>query len=119
MKCLLPILVLSSLVGCNSAHTSFTQKGDMAYEIMDHMVIDCRKAEQQYAFLESERTTKMQKLKAGFLNKTLIGSMYAGYNSETKWAYKTNSGTRDGIIDLQQKRIKELCYGGNGVPAGY
>lgn len=118
MKFLLPILVLTSLVGCNSAHTVHTQKGDLAYEIMDHMVIDCRKAKQQYAFLESERTTKMQKLKAGFLNKTLIGSMYAGYNKETKWAYKTSSGTRDGIIDFQQKRIREIC-GGNGVPAGY
>ena len=118
MKYLLLLLACSSLVGCNSAHTIHTQKGDLAYEIMDHMVIDCRKAKQQYAFLESERTTKMQKLKAGFLNKTLIGSIYAGYNSETKWAYKTSSGTRDGIIDYQQQRIRELC-GGNGVPAGY
>lgn len=115
MRYLLTILVL--VVTITSADAK--ERGNLSFEIIDHMRIDCSMAVEQYNFLESERSTTGDKLKSSVYSKTLLGSLFAKITNQDKWAYTTRSGLRDAVIKYKQSQIREYCWGGNGVPIGY
>ena len=115
MRYLLVLLALSVTITSANAE----ERGNLSFEIIDHLVIDCSRATEQYAFLEGERSTTGDKLKASVYSKTFLGSIYAQLTNQDKWAYTTRSGTRDAVIKLKQRQIREHCWGGNGVPSGY
>lgn len=88
-----------------------------AFDIINHMRIDCSVAKQQYDFLESERSTTSDKLRASFYAKTNLGNIIAQFRGTTNWAYTTRSGTRDAVINLKQSQIREYCW--PTIPIGY
>ena len=88
-----------------------------AFEIINRMPIDCSVAQQQYDFLESEKSTKIDRLKSSAYSKTFIGSLYAQFTGKSKWAYTTGSGTRGAVIKLKQNQIREYCW--PSIPTGY
>jgi hypothetical protein len=88
-----------------------------AFDIINRLPIDCSVAQQQYDFLESERSTKMDRLESSAYSKTFLGSLFAEYTGKTKWAYTTGSGTRDAVINLKQSQIREYCW--PSIPTGY
>lgn len=92
-------------------------QADMSFEIINRMVIDCNRAQEQYEFLESEKSTTGDKFKSSIMNNTLLGSLYAKATGQSKWAYTTRSGTRDAVIKLKQQQIREYCW--NPIPLGY
>lgn len=115
MKYLLVLLALSLTITSAKAE----ERGNLSFEIIDNLRIDCSRATEQYNFLESERSTRSDKLKSSVYNRTLLGSLYARFTNQDKWAYTTRSGLRDAVINLKQEQIREHCWGGNGVPTGY
>lgn len=90
---------------------------DMSFEIINRMSIDCNQAQQQYDFLESEKSSKTDKLKSNLLSNTLLGGLVAKITNQEKWAYTTKSGTRDAVIKFKQQQIREYCW--NPIPIGY
>lgn len=115
MRYLLVLLALSVTITSANAE----ERGNLSFEIIDHMRIECSRAKEQYAFLESERSTTGDKLKASVYSRTFLGSLYAHVTNQDKWAYTTRSGTRDAVIKFKQQQIRDYCWGGNGVPSGY
>lgn len=109
MKKIVAMLLLSTTMATTS-HAD-------AFDIINRMPIDCSVAQQQYDFLESERSTNSDKLKSSFYAKTTLGNIIARFNGKSNWAYTTRSGTRDAVIDLKQSQIREYCW--PNVPTGY
>lgn len=109
MKKTVAILLLSTTIA--------TSANADAFDIINRMPIDCSVAQQQYDFLESEKSTKIDRLKSSAYSKTFIGSLYAQFTGKSKWAYTTGSGTRDAVIKLKQNQIREYCW--PSIPTGY
>jgi len=109
MKKTVAMLLLSTTI----ATTSYAD----AYNIINNLPIDCEMAHEQWDFLENERSTIGDKLKASAYSKTTLGGLIAQFTGKSEWAYITGSGTRDAVIDFKQNQIREYCW--DNVPIGY
>ena len=110
MKKLIASLLLTTTIAT-------TSQADVGFEIINRLIIDCSVAQQQFDFLESERSTSIDKLKSSLYAKTVLGNLVAELTGKNEWASTIGNGVRDGVIDLKQQQIREYCW--PTIPIGY
>lgn len=75
---------------------------------LDHYQIDCSRKAEQIAFLQSQRTTRDQRLQDGMTNVVKPWTIYTDTNNYSQ-RYQVNNGRLDWIINQKLMRLAYDC----------
>jgi hypothetical protein len=95
------IIASASSIGC-------AQRQPMMAIDLDHYQIDCSRKAEQIAFLQSQRSTRDERLYAGAINTVKPWTVYTDTN-EYSQRYQINNGRVNWIINQKLMRLAYDC----------